>query len=161
MNFPGRIQILVMIERRHRQAHQLPQVAFRTSASPSRQELPSTDSDERDISVRTLSRQTMLSFTSKFHISVLSPVRPVFLGSIHKIFSQIRGLLQLFAFLTESLPKGTPILFWSFERLGKYICFIKRKKKISFGWRLRRQAGCSCHLNKKYPCFSFSFSFRV
>lgn len=101
----------------------------------------------------------MLSFTSKFP-NFLSSVAHVFFGKYLQNITSIRGLLQLFVFLTERLPKGTPIFSFLLKDWESTYLLLKRKK-VSFGWRLRSQAGCSHHLTIKYPCFSFPFSFWV
>lgn len=119
-----------MIDRRHRQAYPLSQEAFQTSTLPSRQELPNTDSDGRDISVRMLSRQTMLSFTSKFHISILSPVRQVFLGSIYKIFSNQRPP-SIICFSNRKFTQGnTHTFFGLLKDWESTYALLKEKKNL-------------------------------
>lgn len=118
------------MEKRDGQAHQHSQVGFRTSTSHNREELLSADWDEADSSARTLSRQTMPWSTSKFHILVLSPSKA---GLPEKYLWNLflnQTLPSVICFPNRKFTQGNTHIFFSVERLGKYIPFIKKKKNL-------------------------------
>ena len=72
------------------------------------------------------------------HFHSLSPVRQNFLGSIYKIFSQIRDLLYSFAFFSRNfLPREHSSFFFLFSFLlqdwESTYPLLKRKKKSHLG----------------------------
>lgn len=161
MAFSGRIQILRMMEKRHRHTYPLSQVVLRTSTSHRQEKLPKHGL-RCDRCFCKNSQQTNNAFVhlKVSHFSFLSSKAGLLGKYLQNLFLNQRPP-SVFCFLNRKFTQGNTHIFLSVERLEKYIPFIKKKKKSHLGEGLRRQAGCSRHLTEKYPCYSFPFSFHI
>lgn len=123
-----------------------------------RKELPNIGWAETDVSARTLSRQCLPSLQNFPFLFCLLSKAGLSGKYLWNLFLNQRSP-SVICFPNRKCTQGNTHIFFLSKDWESTYPLLKRKKKSHLGWRLSRQAGCSRHLTKNYPCYSFPFSF--